>query len=274
MLTTAEILRKYNFNTKKSFGQNFLLQADLLDKIVSYAELKKDSEILEIGPGLGGLTTAILRQKPKKLISIEADRECVDILDREIKPFFSNFEVINDDALVIDEQRLFSDKFDIVANLPYNVGTHLLLKWIKNYSNKIENMTLLLQKEVVERIIAKPNTKEYGRLSVLCQYIYKTKKCLDISPKAFYPKPKVTSTLVRLESKKNTDQIILDNLFYITSILFRQKRKTIRNNIKNSKIELELLQKANINIDLRAESLNIDNFVAIAYEMTKFKHSK
>lgn len=275
MLTTSEILKKYNFITKKSFGQNFLLQINLLDKIVSYTKIEKNSEILEIGPGLGSLTTAILKQKPKKLISIEADSECVDILNKEIGPFFDNFKVINDDALLIDEHRLFADKFDIIANLPYNIGTHLILKWIKNCFGKIENMTLLLQKEVAERIIAEPNTKEYGRLSILCQYAYKTRKCFDIPPSAFYPKPKVTSTLVRLELKKDIDQSVLNELFYVVSIFFRQKRKTIRNNIKNSQIGLDLLQKIGIDTNLRAESLNLSDFVSIAEETIKIiKYNK
>lgn len=274
MLTTAEILKKYSFNTKKSFGQNFLLQTDLLAKIVSYAKLNKDCEILEVGPGLGSLTAAILEQKPKKLISVEADYECVDILNKEVKPFFSNFEVINGDALLLDECQLFNDKFNIVANLPYNIGTSLLLKWVKNCSDKIENMTLLLQKEVVERITAKPNTKEYGRLSVLCQYVHKTKKCFDISPNAFYPKPKVTSSLVRLELKKDVDRFVLDKLFYITSIFFRQKRKIVRNNIKNSQIEPKILQKAGIDANLRAESLAVDDFVAISKLLSSGKNSE
>lgn len=264
MLTTSEILKKYNFNTKKRLGQNFLLQPDLLTKIVSYAKINKNSEILEIGPGLGSLTTAILNKKPKKLISIETDKECVNILNKEIKPFFDNFDIINNDALFINEKQLFENKFKIIANLPYNIGTHLLLKWIKNYTNKIESLTLLLQKEVVERIIAKNNTKEYCGLSILCQYIYKVKKCFDISPNAFYPKPKVVSTVVNLELKDSIEISLLNNLIYITSILFKQRRKTIRNNIKNSKINPELLHKIGININSRAESLNIDDFIKIA----------
>lgn len=264
MLTISEILKKYNFVTKKSFGQNFLLQPELLAKIVSCANIKENSEVLEIGPGPGGLTSAILNKNPKKLISIETDKECVDILNKEIKPSFSNFEIINADALLIDECQLFENKFKIIANLPYNVGTHILLKWIKNCSSKIENLTLLLQKEVVERIVAKSNTKEYGRLSVLCQYLYNVKKCFDISPSAFYPRPKVTSTLVNLELKDDVNQFVLDKLLYITSILFRQKRKTIKNNIKNSKIELEFLQKIGIYTNLRAETICIDDFVKIA----------
>ena len=141
MLTTSEIFKKYNFNTKKTFGQNFLLQENLLSKIVSFSDINSDSEILEVGAGLGSLTTAILKQKPKKLISIELDRECVDIINKEILPYFDNLKIINDNALLINEEQLFKNNFSIIANLPYNVGTLLLLKWLKNCANKIDSMT-------------------------------------------------------------------------------------------------------------------------------------
>lgn len=263
MLTTSEIFKKYNFNTKKTFGQNFLLQENLLSKIVSFSDINSDSEILEVGAGLGSLTTAILKQKPKKLISIELDRECVDIINKEILPYFDNLKIINDNALLINEEQLFKNNFSIIANLPYNIGALLLLKWLKNCANKIDSMTLLLQKEVVDRIVAKSNTKEYGKLSILCQYAYTVKKCFDVLPSSFWPKPKVISTVVTLKLRKNIDTKILEKLFYVTSVLFSKKRKTIKNNLKNSKISLDIFDKIGINIESRAESLTIEDFVKI-----------
>lgn len=265
MLSTNEIIKKYNLYTKKSFGQNFLTQKELLNKIVSYAGDLTNSNVLEIGTGPAGLTTAILENKAKKLITIDADERCIDIAKIEIKPYFDNLEVVFADALNINEKELFNNNnFKIIANLPYNIGTTLLFKWLENCIENIDNITLLLQKEVVERIVAKNNTKDYGRLSVMCQYLCDVKKCFDISPQAFFPPPKVVSSVVSLTPKKDIDVNIIKPLSNLCKLLFNQRRKTIYNNLKSQYKNAEfILQKCNIDKNIRVEQLEIKDFINI-----------
>lgn len=269
MLTTVEIIKKYNLYTKKSLGQNFLTNPDLLTKIVSFAGNLDKFEVLEVGTGPAGLTTAILKNKPLKLISIDLDERCKDIIENEIKPNYQNVNFIYGDALKINEKELFKNKYKIISNLPYNIGTMLLFKWLENIEN-IESMTLLLQKEVVDRIIAKPKTKDYGQLSILCQYLCDAKKCFDIQPTAFFPPPKVISSVVSLVPKANVDLTKIGKLSELCRILFNQKRKTILNNlnvvIKNSEKCKEVLEKCGLNPMTRAEELEIESILNLLYE--------
>ena len=185
--------KKYNFNFKKNFGQNFLINKKILLKIVSIINIK-NKNILEIGPGSGNLTNFILDKNPKKLVSIEIDKDFYLFLKEKFINF-KNFYLINKDALKIKENDLFNnEKINIISNLPYNVGTSLLLKWFKNVYI-FENMILLLQKEVVDRIIAKENTKNYGRLSVISQALCVTKKVFNVDNTNFFPKPKIMSSV-------------------------------------------------------------------------------
>ncbi len=264
MLTTSEIIKKYNLYTKKSFGQNFLTNPELLTKIVNCAGGVENKNILEIGTGPGGLTAAILKQNPKKLITVDADERCVKIANSELKPYFSNLEPIYADALNIDEGKMFGGKFKIIANLPYNIGTTLLFKWLNGDVKQIESITLLLQKEVVDRIVAKSNSKDYCKLSIMCQYICNVKKCFDISPSAFLPPPKVTSSVVSLIPKENIDLTLTPKLSSLCAILFNQRRKTVLNNLKTAYADAEdILQKSGINCSCRAENLSIDDFLRI-----------
>jgi 16S rRNA (adenine1518-N6/adenine1519-N6)-dimethyltransferase len=264
MLTTSEIIKKYNLYTKKSLGQNFLTNPELLTKIVKCSGNLVDKNILEIGTGPAGLTVAILRENPKKLITIDTDVRCTEIVENELKPNFNNLIFINGDALEIDENQLFNEKYKIIANLPYNIGTTLLFKWLENSIKNLESITLLLQKEVVDRIVAKPKTKDYGRISVMCQYLCNVKKYFDIMPTAFYPQPKVISSVVNLVPKNNVNLLIIPKLSFLCSVLFNQRRKTILNNLKNiSKDAESILEKISINGRLRAEELNIDDFLKI-----------
>ncbi|GHU27647.1 ribosomal RNA small subunit methyltransferase A [Bacilli bacterium] len=264
MLKTIEIIKKYNFNAKKNLGQHFLLNDDLLDKIVACAGAVANSEVLEVGPGPGGLTTAILRKNPKRLVTVELDQRSVEAINSEIKPFFSNLEIIGSDALLIDENDIFDKKFKIIANLPYNIGTTLLLKWLENCIEKVETITLLLQKEVVDRIIATPKTREYGRLSVICQYLCQIKKYFDIPPGAFCPPPKVISSVVGLIPKQNIDLNITSRLIWLTNILFSKKRKTIFNNLRVvTDKSNDILNRCGINLKSRSEELCVGDFLKI-----------
>ncbi|MDR2778283.1 MAG: 16S rRNA (adenine(1518)-N(6)/adenine(1519)-N(6))-dimethyltransferase RsmA [Rickettsiales bacterium] len=257
-------MRKYSFCPQKKFGQNFLLRNHLIEKIVDSAGVIADQNLLEIGPGFGGLTIALLKRNPRRLVSIELDAKLAKIITAEIKPFFSNLEILNIDALTVDENILFDNKFKIVANLPYNIGTTLLFKWLKECNGKIENMTLLMQKEVVDRIGAVPKTKEYGYLSVICQYFCKVKKCFDISPGEFIPSPKVTSSIVNLAPNDSLKPEKSLKFIELVSLLFRKKRKTILNNmidhIANAK---DVLQRCQIDPSVRSEELKIGDFLRI-----------
>ena len=186
-MNIADIIKKYNLITKKKFGQNFLTDEIILDKIVNVAGDIKNKNILEIGPGPGGLTYSILKKEPKKLISVEIDNNLFNILQKEFAEY-NNFKVINVDALKINENDYFQNNINIIANLPYNIGTSLLIKWMKNIKI-FESFTLLLQKEVVDRIIASPCTKSYGRLSIIVQALCDVKKAFDVKPTSFCPPP-------------------------------------------------------------------------------------
>ncbi len=266
MLTTVEIIKKYNLYTKKSLGQNFLTNPDLLLKIVNCAGDLDNFEVLEVGTGPIGLTSAILKNNPLKLVTIDLDERCKIIIENEIKPYYKNVDFIYGDALKINEEELFRNKYKIISNLPYNIGTTLLFKWLEGINN-IESMTLLLQKEVVDRIIAKPKTKNYGRLSILCQYLCNVEKCFDIQPSAFFPPPKVVSSVVNLKPKLDVDLTKIKKLSRICRILFNQRRKTIFNNlnfdIKNSVKCKEILENCDLNPGVRAEELEIGDFLKL-----------
>ena len=259
-----EIIKKYNLITKKKFGQNFLTSENILDKIVAVAGNIENKNILEIGPGPGGLTTSILKQKPKKLISVEIDNDLFEILKVEFDKY-NNFEVINEDALKINESEYFNNNINVIANLPYNVGTNLLLKWLNNIQ-LFESFTLLLQKEVVERIVAKPCTKDYGRLSIITQALCDAKKMFDIKPESFIPPPKVMSSVVYIKPKQNIENINIKKLGIITQTLFSQRRKKIKNAI-NLLLKQNIINSnsiIDIDLDKRAEELSVDEYINLS----------
>lgn len=261
---TLEIIKKYDLSTKKKFGQNFLVDESLLDKIVSIAGNIKNKNILEIGPGPGGLTYSILKQNPKKLISIEIDTDLEKILKIEFENY-KNFEVINCDALKINEKQFFDGNINIIANLPYNVGTTLLIKWLNNIKI-FDSFTLLLQKEVVDRIVAEPKTKDYGRLTILVQALCEAKKAFDVKPTFFLPPPKVVSSVVHIVPKKNIENINIEKLSKITQQLFSNRRKKIKKAmedlVKNKIISSKALNI--VDLDKRAEELTVEEFVNLS----------
>ncbi len=251
---------------KKSLGQNFLIDKNILEKIVNTTNINNKT-ILEIGPGTGNLTSYILKKNPKKLFVIEKDIQ----LSNDLKSKFNNnIIVINEDILKIDEKSFIKDKAIVFGNLPYNISTEILSKWIMNLKNSFwfDCLVLMFQKEVADRIIANFNTSNYGRLSIICNWKLKIKKICDIGPEAFFPKPKIDSSLLLFYPKKNYVKINdPKNLEKITRIFFNQRRKMIKkpyNQIFNG--NQRILEKLNINLDLRPQNLDLDTYYKLAYE--------
>ena len=251
---------------KKSLGQNFLIDKNILEKIVNLTEIK-DKIVIEIGPGTGNLTSYILKKKPKKFCVIEKDGQ----LAIKLREKFNNqLSIINNDVLKIDEVNLFKEKATVFGNLPYNISTEILSKWIKNLKNNFwfDCLVLMFQKEVADRIIAEFNTKNYGRLSIICNWKLNIDKICDIKPEAFKPKPKIYSSLLFFHPKKNFIKINdPNNLEKVTRVFFNQRRKMIKkpfNQLFNG--DQRVLNKLKINLNLRPQNLNIDTYYKLAQE--------
>ena len=251
---------------KKSLGQNFLIDNNILNKIVNLVKIE-NKEILEIGPGTGNLTSYLLKKKPKNLYVIEKDNKLALSL---IKKFEKKITVINDDVLKFNEKKICNDKLIVFGNLPYNISTEILCKWIINLDNNFwfENLILMFQKEVADRIIAKSDTSNYGRLSIIANWKLHIEKVIDIKPNSFFPKPKVDSSLLIFRPKKNFFYIKNPkNLEKITQIFFKHRRKMLRKPFKQLFYNYENLQKKlNIDLNLRPQNLNLETFYMLANE--------
>jgi len=251
---------------KKSLGQNFLIDKNILEKIVNITAIENKS-ILEIGPGTGNLTSYILKKKPKKFFVIEKDNDLAINLRNK---FNNNLTIINDDILKIDENNIFKDKLTVFGNLPYNISTEILSKWIINLKDNFwfNCLVLMFQKEVADRMIAKFNTSNYGRLSIICNWKLNIKKICDIKPDAFYPKPKIDSSLLFFYPKTNFIKIKNpNNLEIITRTFFNQRRKMLKkpfNQLFNG--DQKVLDKLKIDLNLRPQNLNLDTYYNLAHE--------
>ncbi len=254
---------------KKSLGQNFLIDTNVIEKIVNTTNID-NKIILEIGPGTGNLTSYILGKNPKKLIVIEKDIE----LAKNLREKFNNrITIVNDDILKIDETKLFKERVTVFGNLPYNISTEILSKWIINLKDNFwfDCLVLMFQKEVADRIIAKFNTKNYGRLSIISNWKLNIRKIFDIKPGAFSPKPKVDSSLLFLYPKKNYIKINdPNNLEKITRVFFNQRRKMLKkpfNQIFNG--DQKILDKLNIDLNLRPQNLSLETYCKLTCEFEK-----
>ncbi|NKA01758.1 MAG: ribosomal RNA small subunit methyltransferase A, partial [Proteobacteria bacterium] len=218
------------FKTKKKLGQNFLTNKEIIKKIADIANINKNTNIIEIGPGSGNLTEELLKRNPKKIYAVEFDKDLTNYLDK-IKNHYKNFNYIISDALTFDEKRIFKKNSIIFGNLPYNISLKLLIKWI--YSNPwppfYDQMILMFQKEVADRIIAKSNTKKYGRISILTDTRLDVQFHFNISKKEFSPEPKVDSSVLSFTPKTNSNFKLedLNILSDLTKIIFNTKRKMI-----------------------------------------------
>ena len=251
---------------KKSLGQNFLVDKNILNKIVNIVNIE-DKIILEVGPGTGNLTAQILKKKPKKVFTIEKDNELAKILQNKFK---DQIDIINDDILNIDETLLFKKNVIVFGNLPYNIATEILSKWIKNLKDDFwfDNLILMFQKEVANRIIAEFNTSNYGRLSIISNWKLNIKKILDIKRECFLPKPKVESSLLFFTPKKNFVKIKdVNNLEKITRTFFNQRRKMLKkpfNQLFNG--NQKIIDKLKIDLNLRPQNLSIDTYYKLTCE--------
>jgi 16S rRNA (adenine1518-N6/adenine1519-N6)-dimethyltransferase len=271
LLSIKSIIGKHGLSPKKNLGQNFLLDLNITNKIVSAAQVKTGEEVLEIGPGPGGLTRSILAKNPSKLVVIEQDKRCVVALE-ELKLTYPQLAIINDDALLAKEEDLVPIKTKIIANLPYNISTVLLLKWL-NQGNYWQSMTLMFQKEVADRIMAMPGNKNYGRLSVIAQLICQVEWHFDLKPECFFPPPKVTSSVISLYPKsKQLDKEVINTVEKICKILFNQRRKMLRATLKQVHPNLEaLLDNTGISLTQRPEEIPVESFIKIAKNYLSLK---
>ena len=254
-----------NIKAKKSLGQNFLIDQNILEKIVNTVKIE-NKEILEIGPGKGNLTTYILKKKPKKFYVIEKDDDLALLLG---KNFNNEIVIINDDVLKISENKISKEKLTVFGNLPYNISTEILSKWITNIDNKFwfSHLVLMFQKEVADRIIAKQNTSNYGRLSILSNWKLNIKKIIDIKPESFSPRPKIDSSLLVFTPKENFFELKdHKNLEMVTRIFFSQRRKMLKKPFNQLfKNATEVSKKFNIDLNLRPQNLAPE----IYYKLTK-----
>ena len=251
---------------KKSLGQNFLTDQNILEKIVNTV-LIKDKTILEVGPGTGNLTSFILKNNPKKVLVVEKDNDLAENLKKNFK---NQLTIINDDILNINENLLINEKVTVFGNLPYNISTEILSRWIINLKDDywFDHLVLMFQKEVADRIIAKYNTSDYGRLSILSNWKLDIKKICDIKPESFSPKPKIDSSLLYFSPKQNFYKIKdPKNLEKITRIFFNHRRKMLRkpfNQIFNG--DQSILKKLKIDLNLRPQNLDFETYYQLASE--------
>lgn len=267
-----DVIAAHGLNAKKSLGQNFLLDLNLTSRIARSAGSLEDCTVLEIGPGPGGLTRALLAAGARKVVAVEKDSRCLPALAEISAHYPGRLEVIEGDALELDPVELTGgDKVRIAANLPYNVGTQLLLNWITTpeWPPFWSSLTLMFQKEVGERITAEQGSKAYGRLGVLAGWRCKGGILFDISPKAFTPPPKVTSAVVHLTPNTSPLPCDLKALERVTAAAFGQRRKMLRASLKTLSPNAEdLIVQARLKPTARAEEIDVAGFVELA---TTFK---
>ena len=253
---------------KKSLGQNFLVDRNVLEKIVNVTQIT-DKTILEVGPGTGNLTSFILKKKPKKIFVVEKDEDLANHLEETFK---NQLTIINDDILKINESSLFESKVTVFGNLPYNISTEILSKWITNSTEDLwfNNLILMFQKEVADRIIAKFDTSNYGRLSIISNWKLNVEKVCDIKPDCFSPRPKIDSSLLFFSPKKDFFKIKNPkNLEKVTRIFFNHRRKMIKkpfNQLFNG--NQKVLDELNIDLNLRPQNLDFNTYYKLtqAYE--------
>ncbi len=266
---TKEILREHNLHLKKSLGQNFLVDDSILDKIVTTANLGSEDKVIEIGPGIGALTER-LAQVAKKVVAVELDDRLIPVLKKSLADY-NNVEIIHGDALKVDFNQLIAGDYKVVANLPYYITTPIIMRLLEEDFN-VNEIVVMVQKEVAERMVAEPGGKDYGVLSIGVQYYTKAKIAFNVPPSVFIPQPKVDSAVVSLDvADKQVVDVLNEKLFFkVVKASFHQRRKMIRNSLKKSPyLNLEkdevrqVLEEAGIDSRKRAEKISIEEFAKL-----------
>ena len=263
-----EVIARHGLAAKKSLGQNFLLDLNLTAKIARQAGDLTQCDVLEVGPGPGGLTRGLLAEGARRVLAVEKDARCLPALAEIAAAYPGRLEVINDDALAIDPLAHLTPPIRVVANLPYNVGTELLVRWLTppSWPPVWQSLTLMFQKEVAERIVAKPGSKAYGRLALLVQWRCEARIVMTLPPEAFTPPPKIHSAVVHLtalpEPRFPADPAVLER---VVAAGFNQRRKMLRSSLKSLGRDTQaLLANAGISGELRAENLTVAEFGRLA----------
>jgi 16S rRNA (adenine1518-N6/adenine1519-N6)-dimethyltransferase len=262
-----EVIARHELRARKSLGQNFLLDLNLTARIARASGRLAGITVVEVGPGPGGLTRALLAEGAAHVVAIERDERCIAALEEIAAAAPGRLTIVNADALTVDMAALARPPVRIVANLPYNVATPLLIGWLKAepWPPWYESMTLMFQREVAERIVATPGSKAYGRLSVLAGWRTEAEILFDISPRAFTPPPKVTSSVVHLTPRAAPLACQSEALERVTAAAFGQRRKMLRQSLKTLNLDaLRLLSTAGIDETRRAEEIEVAGFVALA----------
>lgn len=269
LLSLRETVEKYELLAKKSLGQNFLLDMNITDKIIRTsleAQNKADFSndyVYEIGPGPGGLTRAILKANPKQLTVIEMDSRCIQIMQEIQNAVGAQLQIVEGDALLYDFAKAGGNTH-IISNLPYNISVPLLIMWLKDMTN-YRSLTLMFQKEVAERITAKPDSKTYGRISVLAQLTCKIKTLFNLNPNCFVPAPKIWSTVLLFQPLENIPSPeVLNNVEKLTELAFGQRRKMIRQSLKSIPNLEKICTDAGIDLTARAENLTPEQYLTLA----------
>lgn len=266
----STVISQHGLWARKNLGQNFLLDLNLTAKIARQAGNLSNHDVLEIGPGPGGLTRALLLNGARHIVAVERDNRCLPILENISNHYKGRLKVLYGNALTIDPYEYLTPPVKIIANLPYNIGTELLIQWLTpdEWPPFWDSLTLMFQREVADRLVATPKTKAYGRLSILSQWRSDVQIAMHISPKAFTPTPKVTSSVVHITPHK-TPRLHCNpkTLEHITAKAFGQRRKMLRSSLKTLRPDIEtLLIRAGIEPTQRAEDLTITQFCQLSKE--------
>ncbi len=268
-----EVIAAHGLSAKKALGQNFLLDLNLTARIARAAGDIAGSDILEVGPGPGGLTRGLLAEGARRVVAVEKDARCLPALHQIAEAYPGRLEVIEGDALEVDAPALLTPPVRIVANLPYNVGTELLVRWLTppQWPPFWTSLTLMFQKEVAERIVARPGGKAYGRLAVLAQWRSDPKIVLTLPPEAFTPPPKISSAVVHLaalpEPRFPADPAVLQR---VVAAAFNQRRKMLRASLRGVAPDIETrIEAAGLKPTARAEEISVEGFAALARELAR-----
>jgi 16S rRNA (adenine1518-N6/adenine1519-N6)-dimethyltransferase len=273
-----EVIRQHALSARKSLGQNFLLDLNLTARIARAAGPLEDATVVEIGPGPGGLTRALLALGARHVIAVERDQRALPALEEIARRYPGRLEIVCADAQSFDPRPLLgTTKAKIVANLPYNIATALLIDWLSTepWPPWFDMMVLMFQREVAERIVAREDDEAYGRLAVLANWRAETKIMFDISPAAFVPQPKVTSSVVRLVPRNAPEPCDRRTLEQVAAAAFGQRRKMLRQSLKSLAADpARLAAAADVDPTRRAETIPVSGFVAMARELTDIRNTK